>query len=550
MSFRLPASRASFAAPAFFRILAALTVSALLSGCLKRETPVDQGIREQVLHRGIGSEVSDLDPQTAINIAEVDIASALFEGLVAEDPVDLHPVPGLAARWTVASDLLTYTFYLRPEAKWSNGDPLTSADFIAAWQRILTPSLGAENAGMLYVVQGAEAFHKGATKSFSQVGVSAPDAHTLRVTLEHPTPYFLSLLTHPAWHPVPLKVIAEKGDVYARGNSWTRPGAHVSNGPFRLKSWQPNRLIVVEKSPTYWDAARVRLNAIHFHPIESIESEERTFRAGQLHLTYTLPFGKVDAYRRNSPQLLRIDPYLNSYFFRFNTRHAPLNNERVRRALSLAIDRTTIVEKVLRGGQLPATSLTPPGLPDYTPPDVVRSDPEAARALLAEAGFPGGKGLPALEILFNTSGNHRLIAEAIQEMWRRELGLDVKMVNQEFKVVLAERRAGRFQILLSDWVGDYLDATTFLDLWRSDSGNNHTGWANPEYDALLFSAARNPDPAARAQQLQRAEALMLNAAPAVPIYFNTHVFLLHPSVKGWNSTLLDHHPYKHVWLEP
>jgi len=549
MSFRFSAPPASFVA-VFIRLLTVLTAGALLPGCLKRETAVADGIRDQVLHRGIGSEVSDLDPQTAMNIAEVDIVSALFEGLVAEDPVDLRPVPGLASRWSIASDRLTYTFYLRPEAKWSNGDPLTSADFLAAWQRILTPALGAENAGMLYVLQGAEAFHKGASKSFAQVGVSAPDAHTLRVTLEHPTPYFLSLLTHPAWHPVPLKVIAEKGDAYARGNPWTRPATHVGNGPFRLKSWQPNRLIVVEKSPTYWDAARVRLNAIHFHPIESIESEERTFRAGQLHITYALPFGKVDAYRRNSPQLLRIDPYLNSYFFRFNTRQAPLNNERVRRALSLALDRTAIVEKVLRGGQLPATSLTPPGMPDYTPPDVVRSDVAAARALLTEAGFPGGKGLPTLEILFNTSGNHRLIAEAIQEMWRRELGIEVKMVNQEFKVVLAERRAGRFQILLSDWVGDYMDATTFLDLWRSDSGNNHTGWANSEYDALLFTAARNPDPVARAQQLQRAETIMLNAAPVAPIYFNTHVFLLHPAVKGWNSTLLDHHPYKHVWLEP
>ncbi len=549
MSFRSSARSASFSA-VFIRLLSVLLAGALLPGCLKRETAVADGNRDQVLHRGIGSEVSDLDPQTAMNIAEVDIVSALFEGLVAEDPVDLRPVPGAAARWSIASDQLTYTFYLRPEAKWSNGDALTSADFLAAWQRMLTPTLGAENAGMLYVLQGAEAFHKGASKNFAQVGVSAPDAHTLRVTLEHPTPYFLSLLTHPAWHPVPLSVIAAKGDAYARGNPWTRPASHVGNGPFRLKSWHPNRLILAEKSPTYWDAARVRLNAIHFHPIESIESEERTFRAGQLHITYTLPFGKVDAYRRNSPQLLRIDPYLNSYFFRFNTRQAPLNNERVRRALSLALDRTAIVEKVLRGGQLPATSLTPPGMPDYTPPDVVRSDVNAARALLTEAGFPGGKGLPTLEILFNTSGNHRLIAEAIQEMWRRELGIEVKMVNQEFKVVLTERRAGRFQILLSDWVGDYLDATTFLDLWRSDSGNNHTAWSNSEYDALLFAAARNLDPVARAQQLQRAEAIMLNAAPAVPIYFNTHVFLIHPAVKGWNSTLLDHHPYKHVWLEP
>jgi len=530
--------------------LVLLAASTVLVGCLKRETPVERGIREQVLHRGIGSDVTDLDPQTAMNIAEVDLASALFEGLVAEDPVDLHPVPGVAARWTTTTDLLTYTFHLRPEAKWSNGDALTAQDFIAAWQRILTPSLAAENAGLLYILQGAEAFHKGATKDFSQVGVTAPDAHTLRVTLEHPTPYFLSLLTHPAWYPVPLRVITAHGDPFTRGNTWTRPDHHVGNGPFRLKSWQPNRLIVVEKSPTYWDAATVRLNAIHFHPIESLESEERSFRAGQLHVTYVLPFGKVDTYRTHSPELLRIDPYLNTYFFRFNTRQAPLNNERVRRALSLAVDRVALVEKVLRGGQLPATALTPPGLPDYTPPDIVRTDPEAARALLAEAGFPGGKGLPPFEILFNTSGNHRLLAEAIQEMWRRELGVDVRLVNQEFKVVLAERRAGRFQIMLSDWVGDYLDATTFLDLWRSDSGNNHTGWANAEYDALLFAAARNPDPTARATQLQRAETIMLHAAPAAPIYFNTHVFLLHPSVKGWHPTLLDHHPYKHVWLEP
>jgi oligopeptide transport system substrate-binding protein len=167
-----------------------------------------------------------------------------------------------------------------------------------------------------------------------------------------------------------------------------------------------------------------------------------------------------------------------------------------------------------------------------------------------EAGFPGGRGLPPLELMINSSGNQRLIAEAVQEMWRRELGLEIRLINQEFKVVLSERRAGRYQILLSDWVGDYLDATTFLDLWRSDSGNNHTGWTNPDYDALLFNAARTADPVARAAQLQKAEALMLSAAPIIPLYFNTHVFLVQPSVRGWNSTLLDHHPYKHVWLEP
>jgi oligopeptide transport system substrate-binding protein len=190
-----------------------------------------------------------------------------------------------------------------------------------------------------------------------------------------------------------------------------------------------------------------------------------------------------------------------------------------------------------------------PGLINYVPPAGLATDAGAARALLTEAGFPGGKGLPPLDLLFNTQPNNRLIAEAVQEMWRRELGLEVRLTNQEYKVVLSERRAGHYQILLSDWVGDYLDPTTFLDILRSDSGNNHTGWGSADYDALLFAAARSADPAARAAQLQKAEALMLAAAPIIPIYYNPHVFLLQPSVKGWHPTLLDHHPYKHVWLE-
>ncbi|MSU51209.1 MAG: peptide ABC transporter substrate-binding protein [Opitutus sp.] len=531
------------------RLLIGVAGLLIATGCLKRETAVQRGDREQVLHRGMGADPTDLDPHTATNIAEIDLASALFEGLVAEDPVDLHAVPGVASRWEISPDLLTYTFHLRPDARWSDGKPVTAPDFIASWRRVLTPSLAAENAGMLYVVQGAEAFHKGATKDFAQVGVAAPDPRTLRVTLDHPTPYFLSLITHPAWLPVSMSAITSHGDGYTRESAWTRPGRHVSNGPFKLKEWRPNDKVVLEKSPTYWDAARVRLNAIHFYPIDSAESEERTFRTGQLHLTYVLPFGKLDAYRRNSPHLLRADPYLNTYFFRLNVRQAPLNNEKIRRALALAVDRKAIVEKLLRGGQQPATAITPPGLPGYTPPPGSPTDLAAARALLTEAGFPGGKGLPSLEMLHNTSANNRLIAEAVQEMWRRDLGIDVKLVNQEYKVVLAERRAGRYQILLGDWVGDYLDATTFLELWRGDSGNNHTGWASAEYDALLFAAARTADPAARGAQLQRAEALMLAAAPVIPLYYNTHLFLAQPSVKGWHPTLLDHHPYKHVWLE-
>jgi oligopeptide transport system substrate-binding protein len=521
-----------------------------LASCAKRETAVERGNREQILERGAGADVADLDPQTAINISEMDAVSTLFEGLVTEDPVDLHPVPGVSDRWDVSADGLTYTFHLRPDARWSDQSPVTAADFVASWRRILTPSLAAENAGLLYVVLGAEAFNKGVAPDFSQVGVSAPDPHTLRVRLEHPTTYFLSLLTHPAWLPVPVHVIEKFGGVADRGNRWTRPGNLVGNGAFVLKTWRPNQEVLVEKSPTYWDAAHVKLHAIRFHPYDSIDAAERAFRAGQLHVTYVLPYGKLETYRREGPQYLRSDPYLNTYFLRLNTTRAPLEDERIRRALALSIDRDALVSRVLRGGQTPATALTPPGLPDYTPPSGLASDIAAAHQLLAETGHGDGKGLPPIELLFNTSENLRLVAEALQEMWRRELGLNVQLVNQEYKVVLSQRRAGQFQIILGDWVGDYLDASTFLDIWRGGSPNNYTGWGNVEYDALLFAAARDPNPATRSAQLQRAESLLLAAAPIIPLYYNTHTYLLQPSVHGWHPTLLDHHPYKYVSLQP
>ena len=532
------------------RLIAALSLAALfLSGCLRRETAVQRGDRDQVLHRGIGYEVADLDPQLAAGIAEQAVVSALFEGLVTEDPRDLHPVPGVAARWEISADGLTYLFHLRPDARWSDGAPVTAADFIASWERILTPSLAAPNASLLYLLQGAEAFNKGLTKDFSQVGVSATDSRTLRVTLEHPAPYFLSLLTHWCWYPVPTAVIARYGRLDAPGNPWTRPGHLVGNGPFVLKSWQTDKVIVVEKSPTYWDAGQVRLQAIHFYPLDSLDAEERAFRTGQLHLTDALPVSRVEAYRHEAPQFLRIDPYLGTYFYRFNTRRPYLDDVRIRRALALAVDRRAIVEKILQGGQTTAGTFTPAGLNGYAPPPGLTTDFAAARQLLAQAGHPDGKGLPPFELLYNNSENHRLVAEAIQEMWRRELGVDVHLVNQEEKVVLSARQTGDYQIMRSAWIADYADPSSFLEVWRGDSGNNYTGWSNPDYDTLLFSAARTADPPARQALLQKAESLLLEEAPILPIYHYTHVFLIQPSVHGWYSTPLDHHPYKYVWLD-
>ncbi|PAW65726.1 MAG: ABC transporter substrate-binding protein [Opitutia bacterium Tous-C1TDCM] len=521
-----------------------------LPGCGKRESSVDRGNREQILHRGIGYEVSELDPHLVVGLAEGEVLRALAEGLVGEDPVDLHPVPAVAERWDVSPDGLVYTFYLRANAKWSNGDPVTAADFVTSYRRILTPSLAADYANLLYILQGAEAFHKAATKDFASVGAKAVDDRTLRLTLEHPAAYFVAMLPNPPWLPVHLPTIRKHGPEDKRGNPWTKPENIVTNGPFVLQQWRQNQIIVAEKSPLYWDAAKVRLNAVHFYPVESVDAEERMFRAGQLHLTETVPISKIEAYRRDSPQLIRSDPYLGSYFYRFNTRRAPFTDVRIRRALALGVDRQVIAAKILKGGEQPATAYTPPGTAGYTPAAKVPTDFAAARQLLKAAGFEGGKGLPPVEILFNTSENHKLVAEAVQEMWRRELGVDARLVNQEQKVVLASRRAGDYQVLRSNWIGDYIDPSTFLDIFRTDSGNNYTGWGQPDYDAALFAAARTADPAARFALFQKAEALLLEQAPIIPIYWFTHTFLKHPAVKGWNPTLLDHHPYKHVWLEP
>ena len=531
---------------AFLCLFAAIS---FLSSCARRESTVTRGNREGVLHISVGSEPTDLDPQTVTGLGDAKVIQSLFEPLVTFEPGTLAPVPALAERWDISADGLTYTFHLRTDAKWSNGEPVTAQDCVDSWRRILTPSLAADYAYFLYLIRGAEAFHKSHTTDFATVGAVARDARTLVVTLTHPAPYFLQILLNSPWRPINVKSIAAVGDAYRRGSPWTRPGNLVSSGPFVLKEWTAHQRIVVEKSPTYYDRARVRLNAVHFYPTDNIDAEERAYRSGQLHATWALPLSKVLPMQRENNPALRIDHELETLFFRLNVRKAPFADARVRRALSLAVDRDTIASKILPGGRLPAPTFTPGFLKGYTPPARAAYDLEAAKKLLTDAGHPGGAGLPPIEILFNNSEILRLVAEAIQQMWKRDLGLDVRLVNQEYKVVFANRRTGGYQVLLGSWTADYLDATTFLDMWRGDSGNNHTGWSDPAYDALSDRAKTIADPAARAAVLAQAEALVLDAAPIVPIYFNTHVYLLHPSVKGWQPTPMDHTDYRYVWLE-
>ena len=535
---------------ALFALVALFVAMGSSSGCAKRESAVERGNREGVLHFSIGSEPSDLDPHIVVALGDSKVMSALFEPLVTFEPVTLVPKPALAERWEISADGLNYTFHLRADAQWSNGEAIIAQDVVDSWHRILTPTLTAPYADWFYLLRGAEAFHKGQTKDFSTVGVIARDARTLVVTLTHPAPYFLQVLLNSPWRPVNVRSIAKFGNPYQRGTPWTRPGNLVSSGPFGLKEWNAHQHILVEKSPTYWDRANVRLNAIRFYPIDNIDTEERAYRAGQLHVTWSLSLSKVLPLQREKSPALRIDPNLQTYFFRLNIRKPPLDDVRVRRALALSIDRQLIAEKILPGGRQPASSFVPPFLKGYTPPVHNAFDLAAARQFLADAGHAGGQGLPPLEILYNNSEILRSVAEAIQQMWHRDLGIDARLVNQEYKVVMASRRAGDFQILLGDWTADYLDATTFLDLWRRDSGNNYTGWSDPAYDALASRVDATVDSAARAALLAQEEAIVLNAAPIIPIYFNTHVYLLHPAVKGWQPTPMDHVDFKYVRLEP
>jgi len=536
----------------FSRLTSAALLLVGLAACSPRESNVSSGNRLGILHRGIGQELPSLDPHLATGTSEHHVLSALFEGLVAEHPEDLHPVAGVATRWDISADQLTYTFHLNPDARWSNGDPVTAHDFVASIRRVLTPAFAAPNAALLHILQGAKPYHLGASDDFAQVGVAAPDDHTLRLTLEHPAPYFLALLSHPAWYPVHLPSIESHGDSTDRTNRWATPGNLVGNGPFALAAWKRNQRIIVEKNPAYWDAATVALNAIHFYPIDSLDAEERAFRSGQLHLTEALPPGRIDAYRRDRPEVLRIDPYLGTYFLRINTARPFLNQRDVRLALSLAIDRAAITDHILRGGQIPAATITPPGTAGYTPPADLAGhahDPEAARAHLATAGYANGQGAPQIELLYNTSETHRQIAEAVQQMWSTELGLNVRLTNQELAATLEARRSGNFEILRSVWIGDYADPATFLELWTAGSTNNFTGWTHADYDRLLYRAARTTDSPERFALFREAEQLLLNDAPVIPLYHYTHVFLLHPSVQGWHPTLLDRHPYKHVRLQ-
>ena len=522
-----------------------------LTGCGSGESNISLGNRTGILYWGNGTEPASLDPHIATGVPEHHIMSSVMEGLVLKDRKSLEPRPGVAESWSISDDGRIYTFKLRDDARWSNGDPHIANDYVWSWWRALQPALGNQYAYMLFPIKNAKRYYDRETEDFGDVGVKALDQRTLQVTLTNPTPYFLQLLDHYSLFPVHQATIEKFGNADQRGTRWSYEGNLVSNGPFKLDEWKINRHITVTRNLHYWDNDNVALNGIVFKPVENTVTEERMFRAGQLHVTSNVPADKISTYRKSNSTELKIAPYLGTYFYRLNIKTPQLQDRRVRRALGMAIDREKLVENITKGGQIPAYTMTPPGTMGYYPTSTLAFDPEGAKNLLSEAGYPNGEGFPAIEILYNTNEGHRKIAVALQEMWKDYLNVDIKLLNQEWKVYLATESAGDYQISRGGWIGDYVDPNNFLDMFLCGGGNNRTGWCNEEYDRLILEVA--PSQSSHEERLavfQQAETMLLDDMPIIPVYTYTSVKLVDSSVENLDGNILNQAMYKDIYLSP
>ncbi len=487
------------------------------------------------------SEPKTLDPHLITGVVEARLALALFEGLTSLDPRTLEPRPGMASSWEADADGLGWTFHLRSGLTWSDGTPITSATVRASWLRALDPRTGADYAELFDPIVGAEAIRTGKA-SVDALGVTAEDG-TVRVRLSRPCPWFLSLCAFHAFAPVPLHTIA------AFGETWTRPEHIVVNGAFTISAWQPRERIVLVPNPRWHGNKRVRLSSITALPYQDADAAYRLFRQGRLHWMASVPQPKWDEVRW-LPEYY-VSPVLTSYFYRFNCSKPPFDDKRVRKAFSLALDRSVVAGQVLRAGQVPATWLTP-AVAGYEPPPGLPTDRAAARRLLAEAGYgPGGKDLGRIELLYNTSEAHKQVAEAVAKQWEDALGVRVELINREWKAYLADTSALNYQVARASWQGDYLDPDTFLSLWRSGGGNNRTGWSNQAYDAGLAAAQNDTDPVRRLARYRALEdQLVSDEFPFMPIYIYVSQGLIRPEVRGWFENVRDEHPWQYMWLEP
>lgn len=509
---------------------------ALLGGCLKSTQRADLVFLN-------GAEPESLDPALITGQPEGRLASALFEGLATFNS-EGKPVPGVAERWEISPDGLTYTFYLRDNARWSNGDPVTTQDFIQSWQRVLAPETGSEYSSQLLYLKNAAAFNDGELKDFSQVGVKALDPLTLKVELEHPTPFFIDLCAFVTLMPVHLPTVQRYGD------DWIKPGKLVSNGAYQLADWRINDRVRLQKNPHYWNRANVGMETVDCLPISKSTTAFNFYASGQADLMMDkglVPNQLLDELKKRPDY--HASPFLGVYFIRFNTTRPPFNDARVRKALSLVVDKDLLVNKITRAGEVPAASFVPPGTAGYNPPPGLALNVAKARAILAEAGFPEGKGFPRVSYLYSEGDLNEALAVELQSMLKRELGITVDLQRQEWKVYLRSLSSLDYDLCRSSWVGDYNDPNTFLSMFITGDGNNRTGWANAGYDDLIAQAGREPDNAKRFSLFQTAEHLLVSEeAPICPLYFYVGIQLYDSDrLGGIQANLLDKHPLKFMF---
>ncbi len=490
-----------------------------------------------------GAEPETIDPALLTGQPEGRIASSLFEGLIRFDEKG-QIVPGIAKSWEISSDGRSYLFHLRPSAYWSDGKPVTAEDFVQSWKRTLSTSTGAVYSYQLYVIKNATAYAEGKITDFAQVGVKALDGHTLKVTMEHPTNYFLDLCATPPFAPVRVDIINKYQ------GAWTKPETIVTNGPFLLDQWRLNDRIRLRRNPIYWDAANTRLNMVDLLPIGIANTALNFYYAGQVDVLLDKGLISplyIDALKKRPDY--QAAPFFGAYFLAFNCQRKPFDDPRIRLAFSMAVDKNRITQNITRAGEQPAAGIVPPGITGYSGIQGLPYDPEQARQLLAEAGYPGGRGLPLIEFLYSSSAVNEGIAVELQDAWRRQLGVTVNLAPQEWKVYLNSLNALNFSISRRSWVGDYADPNTFLDLFTKGNGNNRTGWASLEYDYLIADAIKEVNPKKRFNILAQAENFLVNQQAVVcPLYAYVGVLLFNKSrVGGLQPNLLDEHPFRTMY---
>jgi oligopeptide transport system substrate-binding protein len=499
-------------------------------------------VQAATLHRGNGGEPETLDPTFAGTQGEDNIIGDLMLGLTTLDAA-ARPIPGMAERWSVSPDGLTWTFYLR-KAQWSDGAPVTADDFDFAFRRLLNPKTGSRYAANLWIIKNAQA-HSGGKLPETALGIAVPKPATLILTLEHPAPYLPELLAHISASPLPRHAIDK------HGANWARPGTYVSNGPYRLTGWAPNDRITLAKNPRFFDAARVAVDSVEYFPTGDADAALRRFRAGELDLQSPAPLAQLPWLRANMPGALKVVPSLAVSYLAINLSAPELKDVRVRRALNLAVDREAITQKILKLGEPPAYGIVPPGTAGTSGSASFdfRSLPFAARlvqaqALMREAGYGPANRL-TLRYATTTSPDNRRLAVVLQAMLSQAY-VKLEIAATGAPVHFRNLRTRQYELGLANWYADFNDASNFLDLLRSGVGNNYAGYRNPAFDRLMDRAAATPDPGARATLLGMAERLALADYPWVPLRFAAQTELVAPAVKGWVANARNLHRSR--WL--